>query len=277
VLGVLVAGYAAYGSSLVGQKPETSPIKDISVTPQTEAVISTSTDWRNQFLTTGTNAITTKSSGAKKEPEEPETLTGQFGKKFFQQYMYLKENNLSEDPGAIKALVEQTTQNLVDAAPLARIYDVREIKISTSAGVAAERAYGNTIGSLLAAYVPRQDAGTIALQALEQEDQSRIKEVEVIASSYNTLLKEILAIPAPASLATYHVALVNALSAMQFSSQGMTKVFTDPIQSVGALSIYQKSVGQFRDALLDLRFIFTQDGVTFSTTDAAIIIFNMTD
>lgn len=278
VLGVLVAGYAAYGDSVLPKKSETLPIGDISATPpQTEAIISTSTDWRKQFLTVGTNTITTKSSATKKEPEEPETLTGQFGKKFFQQYMFLKENSLSEDPGAIKALVEQTTQNLVDAAPLARVYDIREMNISTTDGAAAGRAYGNAIGSLFAAHMPQQDAATIALQALEQEDQSKIKEVEVIASAYTALLKEVLSNPVPASLSTYHVSLVNALSAMQFASQGMAKVFVDPIQSVSALSVYQKSVGQLRDALLDIRFVLTRDGVTFSPADPAIIIFNMTD
>lgn len=277
VLGVLIAGYVAYGSSMSPRTTETPQISDISVTPQSEEAISTSTDWRKQFLTAGTSTITAKITKIDPSSVEPETLTGQFGKKFFEQYMYLKQNNLADDPTAVKALVEQTTQNLVDAAPTARMYDLREIKLSSATSVSAEYAYANIIGASFSAHMPKQDPGTIALQALEQEDKTKMKLVEAAAMSYTAMLKEVLSTSAPTSLSKYHLNLVNALSSMEFSAQGMTKVFNDPIQSVAALSIYEKSVGKLRDALLDLRFILTQDGVTFSSTDSAIIIFNMTD
>jgi hypothetical protein len=267
----------AYGDSLLPQKTDEAPLTDISVTPQADEIISTSTDWRKQFLTAGSSTISTKAPKIDPSTLEPETLTGQFGKKFFEQYMYLKQNNLADDPTAVKALVEQTTQNLVDAAPMARAYDLREIKLSSATSISAEFAYANTIGASFSAHMPKQDPGTVALQALEQEDKSKMKIVDAAAASYTAMLKEVLATPAPSSLSKYHLGVVNALSGMQFAAEGMTKVFNDPIQSVAALSIYEKSVGKLRDALLDLRFILTQDGVTFSSSDSAIIIFNMTD
>jgi hypothetical protein len=270
ILAVAAAGYAAFGTS-VSEKTDQIKQVDAVVSSSTEqGTISSSVDWKKQFLT-GSTTIKTSGTAEKTVPSEPDTLTGQFGKKFFEQYMYLKQNNLSEDPQAIKALVDQTTNNLVDAAPQARVYDIREINISTSQDSGLERVYANAIGTIFSAHMPTSDAATVALQALEDEDPSQIKTVESIASSYDAILTGILSVPAPQSLATFHVNLVNGVSAIAFGSHGMTKVFTDPIQSIAALATYEKSLGQLRDGLLDLKFVFAQHNLQFSSAEPAII------
>lgn len=270
LLGVAVAGYAAYGNSLFSKTTQ-QEVTGISPALSGNSVIPESGDWRNQFLTSGSSTIAVKSAQTSTSSSEPETLTGQFGKKFFEQYMYLKQNNLSENPEAIKALVDQTTSNLVDAAPQARVYDVREILISRDSGTTADRAYANAIGSIFSANMPTRDAATVALQALDEEDQSKIKEVEAIAAAYDRILSGALATAAPKSFAGFHTNLINSVSAMSFASRGMTKVFSDPVQSIAALAVYEKSLGQMRDALLDLKFAFSQEGLEFGSTEPAII------
>ncbi len=271
ILAVAGAGYAAYGGPL-GKKTDQVKRDDaiISTSSTEQNAITPSGDWKKQFLT---GSSTIRASGATKTTvsSEPETLTRQFGKKFFEQYMYLKQHNLSEDPQAIKTLVDQTTSDLVDAAPQARVYDVREVTISTASDAASERIYANAVGVIFSAHMPHADAATVALQALENEDPSQIKNVESIADSYDAILTGILATPAPASLAAFHVHLVNGVSAIAFGSRGMTKVFTDPIQSIAALATYEKSLGQLRDGLLDLKFIFSQHGIQFSSSEPATI------
>ncbi len=270
IVGVAVAGYAAYGNSLFSRM---TPKKTSTVSPVISggSVVPESGDWRKQFLTTGSSSIAVSASSAKTIISEPETLTGQFGKKFFEQYMYLKQNNLNEDPQAIKALVDQTTTNIVDAAPQARVYDVREIRISQNSGASSDRVYANAVGTIFSANMPAHDAATVALQALDEEDQSKIKEVEMIAAAYDRMLSSTLATEVPKSLAGFHTNLVNSMSAMSFASRGMTKVFSDPLQSIAALAVYEKSLGQMRDALLDLKFAFSQEGLEFSSTEPAII------
>lgn len=270
MLGVAIAGYAAYGDSLFDD--DVSPPTE-RVTPAVSGspVIPDSGSWRSQFLGTGSSSIAIPVAPPTDVPLEPETLTGQFGKKFFEQYMYLKQNNLSEDPQAIKALVDQTTGDLIDAAPTARVYDVREIVISQGSGATVDRAYANAIGTIFSTNMPAHDAAMVALQALDEEDQDKIKEVETIAAAYDTMLRSALSTAAPKSLAGLHTNLVNGLSAMSFASRGMTKVFSDPIQSIAALATYEKSLSQMRDALLDLKFAFSQAGLQFAADEPAII------
>ncbi|OHA43217.1 MAG: hypothetical protein A3G04_00230 [Candidatus Taylorbacteria bacterium RIFCSPLOWO2_12_FULL_44_9] len=245
----------------------------VSATP-TELVSETnSNDWKEQFLTQKINEnkssdITAVTSN---EPVEPETVTGQFGKKFFEQYLFLKQNNLSENPEAIKALIDQTTENVVSAAPLPRSYDVREIVLSTETDASAERAYANNIGRLILTYTPREDAASIANQALEQNDKFAAKKIEDVTVSYDTLLAQLLATRTPKNLAPHHVELINAVSAMSFVSNGMSKVFSDPIQGMVAMALYEQSVGRLRSALLDLKFVFAQQDMQFSSQEPAIV------
>lgn len=279
ILGVGAAGYAVYGKSWQNKTPNIPTNEVVGTTPTEASTIPDASDWKKQFLTSSTSTKSTFKSAdvADVEPKEPETVTGQFGRRFFEQYMILKQSNLTENPEAVKAVVDQNIANLVEAAPQARVYDVREISISQNSGSIEERNYMNAVGTLFSLYMPKKDAATIALQALEQDDRTKIKEVESIATAYETILKQLLSIPTPKSLAGYQVKLVNAVSAVSFASKGMTNVFADPLQSIPALAVYEKSIGQFRDALLDLKFFFNQRNIQFSNNEPAIIIFSMTN
>lgn len=279
ILGVGVAGYAVYGKSWQNKTPDAQRNGVVDVVSTDTTPIANTDDWKNQFLISSTSAEKSfkGTTLANTEPKEPETITGQFGKRFFEQYMILKQSNLTENPEAVKAVVDQNIANLVATAPQARIYDVREISLSQNSGSTEERGYLNAVGTLFSSYMPKKDAATIALQALEEDDRTKIKEVESIATAYETILKQLLLIPTPKSLAGYQVKLVNAVSAVSFASKGMTNVFADPLQSIPALAVYEKSIGQFRDALLDLKFFFNQRNIQFSNNEPAIIIFSMTN
>lgn len=281
ILGVGVAGYAAYGPALWQNTAKNNATDSVVTASATKTDTENSSDeWKEQFLTQTVNGTPTQSATTKVsvEPIEPETLTGQFGKKFFEQYMFLKQSNLTENPEAVQAVIDQSVGNVVNAAPLPRVYDIREMNISTKLiGESYERAYINSVGALFSAYMPKQDAATVALQALENEDKTRVKEIEAIATAHETILKQMLAITAPSSLATYHVNLVNAVSSLSFSSRGLTNIFADPLQSIPALAVYEKTIGQLRNALLDLRFFSTQHDIQFASTEPATIIFSMTN
>jgi hypothetical protein len=273
ILGVGAAGYAAYGGNLQRTTSETSSNRVVVTTSADITPISSTNDWKNQFLSQSTSTKTAYGSvnASPLEPKEPETLSGQFGKKFFEQYMYLKQNNLSEDPTAVKALVDQTTQNLVEGAPLPTQYDVRNVSVATGNDLAAEKAYANMLGSILSAYMPPQDPAILASQALEKNDPTMIREVEVASASYATMLKKMLAVPTPPLFIKNQVNLINGVSSMVFVSEGMSKVFSDPIQGLVALALYEKSLGSLQGALLDLKYIFSMDQLQFSSTDPAIV------
>ena len=247
----------------------------LQVTQSTEA-FSTTTDWQKQFFVQSTTTIPQSKTLAVNDqsPNEPETVTDKFGKKFFEQFMLLKQNDLIDDPDAVKAVVDQNMNDIVDSAPEARVYDIRNVLLSPNIGILAEKTYANSVGEILTLYMPQNDAAIIATQALEKNDPSRINEIQAVTGSYSTVLKKLLEVPAPKSLADELLALINSMSAMVFISEGMSKVFSDPLQSMVSLAVYEKSLVSLQNALLDLKFAFNDDQVVFSSTDSGNV-FNL--
>lgn len=236
--------------------------------------VSTSTDWRSQFFTSrSADANASGKAPAVTTPiaSQPETFTDRFGKEFFTQYMLLRQNNQIENPDAVKSVVDQTMNNFVSSAPEAPVYDQRNVTISTDTSINAAQIYANTVGSIISTYAPAQDAATIATQALEQNDESLLSSIPSIAAAYSTMLNKLLAVPVPQTFVAAHAKLINSVSGMAFISQGMSKVFSDPVQGLVALAVYEKSVTSFREALLDLGYAFSQKGMQFTARDPAFI------
>lgn len=244
--------------------------QNTNVTP-IGSIFASTTEWQKQFFASPNTNDTKTSLANTQNTKEPETVTGLFGKKFFEQYMLLKQNDLTEDPTAIKAVIDKNMSDLVSTAPQAQTYDIRNVLTTQNSEVVDDRVYANIVGEILSSYLPRKDAAIIATEALEKNDPSMIKEVESISSSYSVMLKKLLATPAPKTLSTNHLNLINAVSAMVFVSQGMSKVFSDPIQSMIALAVYEKSFASLQNALLDLKYNFSQKSINFSKDEPGII------
>ncbi len=274
ILGVLgTIWYVGRGNARSQQASNVMSGQQNTQVIQVGTAIATTTDWQKQFFANSTSTKLKNSTLTTNDPStnEPETVTGQFGKKFFEQYMLLKQNNLTEDPTAIKAVVDQNIGDIVSTAPQAQVYDIRNVLIATTDNLAAERTYANTVGEILSLYDPKGDAATIATEALDKNDTSRIKEIEDIANLYSIMLKKLLAVPAPKTINQNHLALINAVSSMVFVSQGMSKVFIDPLQSIVSLAVYEKSLTSLQNSLLDLKYNFSQKGIQFSSNEPGII------
>ena len=275
ILGVLATfWYVGVGKTWRGTDPMSNK-QDVKITQPNEDFAAT-TDWQKQFIVHSTTTLPQNNTLAVNDQgtDEPETVTGQFGKKFFEQFMILKQNDLVDDQTAVKAVVDQNIDDVISSAPEARVYDIRSVVLSPTVGIPAEKTYANSVGEILTLYIPQKDAAAIATQALEKNDPSRISEIMAVANSYSTVLKKLLEVPAPKNLADEHLALINSISAMIFVSEGMGKVFSDPLQSMVSLAVYEESLVSLQNALLDLKFAFNEDQVVFSGTESGNV-FNL--
>lgn len=273
ILGVGAAGYAVYGKSWQNKTPNIPKSEVLGTAPAEAGAISDTNDWKKPFLMSSTSTKNTLKSTAviETEPEEPETVTGQFGKRFLEQYMILKQNNLIDNQEAVKAVIDQGVDSIVSSAPQPRTYDVRNIIVAKSDDKVSRKIYANSVGNIISTYMPKDDAAIIATKALEEEDKDLIKKIETTASSYATMLSKILEVPTPKSLLNNQIGLVNSISSMSFVSDGMSKVFSDPIQGLVALAIYEKSLLSLQNSFLDLKYAFSTDNIEFSSTDPGII------
>lgn len=277
VLGVLVTvWYVGRGDVRGKETDNTMSIKQNKQVIQAGVAIATTTDWQKQFFVSSTSTPSKKdvSTTKNQNTDEPDTITGRFGKKVFEQYMLLKQNNLAEDPTAVKAVVDQNVNDFISTAPQAEVYDIRSVVLANTSDLSAERTYANAVGSILSTYTPQGDMAMIANQALEENDPTKIKEVEAIANSYSIMLKRLLVTPTPKTLAGYHINLINGVSSVAFVAEGMSKVFSDPVQGMVALAVYEKSLLSLQNALLDLKYNFSQKQILFSNNEPATV-FNL--
>ena len=201
----------------------------------------------------------------------PDTLTDQFGKNFFARFMLLQQGELTEDPDSIKKVIDQSLDEMVREAPMPQTYGKKDIVIIGYGDPSSQKTYANAVGATFHLYMPKQDAATIATEALEDNELEKLAAIDDIIRAYEALLRGLLAIPTPENLSAYHVGLVNGASSMLFVSQGMRKISTDPIQGLVALSMYASAQESMRIGLLQLGDHFSQAGVTFSNTEPGIL------
>jgi hypothetical protein len=274
-IGVLgTVWYVNRGNINLRKTPDDLSANKVIQATQAGSNFATTSEWQKQFFSNSSTSVMQLARENIKNnsiADEPETVTGKFGKKFFEQYMILKQNDLIDDKTAVQAVIDQNMNDLVSTAPQARTYDIRSVLISPTSDIADEKTYGNTIGSILSLHIPQKDAAIIAMEALEQNDPSRIKEIVAISNSYSEMVKKLLATPAPKTLSQSHLNLINAASSMIFVSEGMSKVFEDPIQSMISIAVYEKSFASMYNSLLDLKYIFSQKLIQFSNNEPGII------
>jgi len=210
VCGLAVAGMATY---VMGEKRAHSGnyranvVASADILP-TDSIVS-NTDWQKDFPKISNTTV--KPSPTSTGNVEEETLTDQFGKSFFTQFMNLQQNGQTNNGQAVQSTVDQAISDLAFTADQPTTYDLVDIKTSSKNDEASIRAYANTIGSLFYSHAPRADAIAIATEALEKSDMKIFGQLDPVITSYSTLVKNYLTISPPSELAPYHVDLINGV------------------------------------------------------------------
>ncbi|MFA6554432.1 MAG: hypothetical protein WCS89_02895 [Candidatus Paceibacterota bacterium] len=232
------------------------------------------TDWRKAFLTTSsTTSVSTKTSNGstKNTTEEKLTLTDQLSRDFFTRYVELKKNNLSEDNESVQKIVDQTLNTTINSASQPKIYNLSHLTIIEDTSSNTTHSYGNNIGTVFSKDGPRADPVMIVSDALEKGDMNLLKNIKPIITSYDKMIRAVIATPVPRPLANYHLNLVNSLSSMLFVTQGLEKVSTDPVQSMLAIKLYTPTQEAIRLALLSMNSYFNTNRVYFTNNEPGIL------
>jgi len=223
-------------------------------------------DWKKAFKEA--SSVQTLSESTKNK--EPETLTDRLSKDFFTRYVELRQNNLSGSEQSVKSAMDQTIDSAVTVAPKPKIFNVSEIKVIENNDSVSIRNYANNIASAFVKYGPKADPTSIAIEALEKEDDALFAKIKPITTSYNNLTKSIQSIPVPKMLLNQHLGLLNGLSSMLFVSQGLEKSTDDPMQSMIALGVYNQARESIRSSLYNISNYFSRNGVFFNNNEAGI-------
>lgn len=211
--------------------------------------VSANSDWQKTLATIGTtstpNFETTNTTGTPvgtiTESDEKLTSTETLGRKLLVAYTQLQQQGNVTAADQQKLLSQIVDETIASTTPAIAPYGASDIKITTTAeSDAVVAAYRTAIASAINAhgYSTLGTELTNFESAVTNKDESALLPIKKASTAYGAIVKALLAIPAPTSLAQTHLGIINGFAILGASTAEMLQVFTDPVVSLAAVSHY---------------------------------------
>ncbi len=186
----------------------------------------------------------------------PQTLTDQFGKELFGQY--LKARGSGEPSSSdVATFVEQGVAQLKKNQATQNAFNQGQVRVSGT-GPDALLAYAAAAEKI----ITRIDAGKSKDElgyfsdAVYKNDTASLTAVQKYAKDYATAGKALMDIPVPKELATSHLKLANSLMQVSESLSDMSALKTDPLRAMLGMATYKDTTAEGRSALTNIGQVF---------------------
>ena len=292
ILLVLAAAAIIGGAFIFSQYRNSSNSNGISVNENsvTPLLVATTTstlepvpysgDWQKTLSTAAGSSswATPKSaSSASGADNTPLTRTDIFSRDLFARFVEAKKNG--EDTSATATQLAIVGQVMKDGTilPSPKVYGKNNIRIGNDNSLVAIKKYGNTIATIFKTNIPGNQPNELIIvqNALDNNDPSILKKLTPIITSYQKTIEDLQGVVAPSGIADFHLGLVNAMSEITFSDQGMTKTFTDGITSLQGLGLYKQSINDLSNAFNSIARYFVTVNIVFGPAEPGAL-FNIT-
>ena len=280
---IAIVCFVAVGSvsAYVYTQPTSASSGEVAIDNPASAadqVISTSTDWKKQFLSSESISGTELKSKtpSNEATDTPPTLTSQMSRDLFTKFIQLKQTGLDTNDQLVQDAIDQTLSSSFDSADQAKTYVLSDIIINNLTTPDAYRAYGNSIGSVLKNDMPEGDAPTIASDAYTKNDMTLLEKIDPLISAYQNSLKKILSTSVPSALVRNHLDLINGLSSLIFTSQKIRNIQADPMQSMVALSTYTNTENGIFASISSMKDSFKSMNVLFTNNEPGSFLYSIT-
>ncbi len=278
VTGAAIVGFALVGGAYVisgfGKTANTQQVANVTnTTPSVQRVaIEVSDrdgngieDWRDEFIIAEPLIIDHSNSTY----EQPDTLTGQTSVELLKQLMEARIYSLGRTDqqiadNAVESLVEGTEQIFYG------VDDVIVLNTWTNEDIVN---YGNSMASIIQQYnnPDLNDAATILLDIVRNDNYERIPELEAVADVYKAYRDNSLLVPVPSFLAKEHIDLINTYEAMFIDADALAKLKDDPLASLLRLERYIDDVTGLDLALENMYSALEPHASLFTMEDPAVL------
>lgn len=239
-------------------------IKITNVSTSTEII--TNYDWRQSFIDNALvkkDGFSTKNSTGTKVVSEPLTETEKLGRVILTQYAKLKQSGQSTNEEAIKQMADQILTQEVYAEDLAKVYTLKDIRISPNNTPSAIKEYGNKFGEIIRKYGPKRNDASIALEGIRNGTDDYVTELQSNVAHYQSILRLLALIPVPSTLSSAHVSFMNGISKTQFIANSLATTANDPIKSMVALNISKDAVSLIYNSLQTIKKALLESGAVY--------------
>ena len=135
--------------------------------------------------------------------------------------------------------------------------------------------YGNSLGRIFLKYYEEERFGSpteILTEALRERNEARANDLKVLAQAHVSIAEEIIKIPTPESLLSIHLNLANSYTRTSKNISALGDLFTDPISSLGALSLFVNNNTLLFNAGENLKEYFRSNNITYTSQEKGYLI-----
>jgi hypothetical protein len=196
----------------------------------------------------------------------PQTLTDQFARGLFSQYLAQHDPSTPPTPADITTFVEGAVADFQGSQQIPDAYNQGQVHVVGS-GSDALLSYAAAIESVFARNTVDADKSELDYyaDAVEKNDLTALAQVKKIGAAYTAIAKGYVAVPVPREAAIPHLAVANALARLGSDITDMSTMQSDPLRSYLGLAKYQKDSPALLSALASLQNVYASEEVTVPT------------
>ena len=221
-------------------------------------------------------------SGLTKTPEVPgtlvadDTLTAQFSREFFSNYIQTTGGGSQLTQDQINTFAQQAVNSLAQKRTLTPLVTSSTVQKAGS-GDAALRAYATTFETLYNSNNPAGEKNEVEYfsDATIKNDPEALAQVKVIAGAYKALATSLARTPVPTEAASAHIEIVNALNHYAQASEDMGAYSSDPLRAWVGMAEYRSAVEEARRGFADMASVFTTDGVVLNDGTSGYLLYQL--
>lgn len=262
ILAVGAAIYANQGFSKASGQADVDKQVIADVTAPV-APTSTASDWRKQFaVDAATGTAKSSSKSANGSSDQILTQTDALGRQLFTQYAALKQANLLDDADSVNQAVSSLASTYVQGDQ-AKTYTLNDLTIYDSVDTARLQSFASGVIDAINLFSMQKTEAMVMQEYMNGRDPSVLTQLNPIIATYKKIISRLTAMPVPRSLSDKHVALLNAMSTLQFAAESLRFADGDPVRSMTGIRSHMDGVQMLIEAIVGMNNALKTYGIEF--------------
>ncbi len=194
-------------------------------------------------------------------------ITDSVGKSLLINVTNARAQGLGADQPTQDQLVASAIGQLQAVAQPLKLYVANQVTIVPDSKDTL-RVYANNVALVLPKHPHANMSETINILGNKINGQGdQLNQLPQLAKDYQGLAKDFAKIPVPASVAQYHLAIINDYIHMADSYSHMQELGTDPLRGLAGLQIYNKTAEDAQSMFINITQVLAKNGILFTKGD----------
>jgi hypothetical protein len=192
------------------------------------------------------------------------TLSGQFGRDIFSQYMQLQQSGNSTDQTSQQDLINGILNS--DKFLLSpKVYTTADLNLVNDSSTSSLQRYAAGVENIFhTLLIQSRDETVIVQESLSKNDPSILAQIDPTIASYKKVTAALVALPTPRGIASMHLDIVNGMSGLLFVDESLRKTSVDPLVALQGMGKSTQILENFGNAIKAMKSYLDFNKVPFT-------------